>query len=213
MPAARRHWRRHQKGDRLPAVTDHDPEITIRPATAECWGDVEAVFRDCADAGRCWCAYWYLPNRDFKAGWGEGNRHVLQGRVLDGAEPGILAYVGKIPAGWAGIAPRAGFDRLRRSKPLAPVDDQPVWALNCFVVAKAFRRQGLTRPLIRGAIAHAVTKGATVIEAYPVDAEKVSSWDLFLGSMAAFREAGFIEIARRLPRRPILRWTAPGTTP
>ncbi len=65
------------------------------------------------------------------------------------------------------------------------------------------------RPLIRGAVAHAVAQGATIVEAYPVDSPKVSSWDLFLGTQAAFREAGFVEIARRLPRRPILRYTAP----
>jgi GNAT superfamily N-acetyltransferase len=183
-------------------------EVTIRPATPERWPDVETVFRDCADAGRCWCAYWYLPNRDFKAGWGEGNRQVLEDRVEAGLEPGVLAYVEGAPAGWAGIAPRTDFDRLRRSKPLAPVDDRPVWALNCFVVAKAYRRRGLMRPLIRGAVAHALAHGAEVVEAYPVDSEKVLSWDLFLGSMAALREAGFVEVARRLPRRPILRFTA-----
>ena len=190
--------------------------LTIRPATPERWADVEAVLRDCADAGRCWCAYWYLPNRDFKAGWGEGNRHVLADRVEAGLEPGVLAYAGDEPAGWAGIAPRADFDRLRRSKPLAPVGDRPddrrddrrVWALTCFVVRRAHRRQGMMRPLIRGAVAHALAHGATIVEAYPVDADKVSSWDLFLGSPAALREAGFVEVARRLPRRPILRYTA-----
>lgn len=187
-------------------------EITIRPATPDRWPDVETVFGDCADARRCWCAYWYLPNRDFRAGWGGGNRAVLRDRVLAGLEPGVLAYAGDEPAGWAGIAPRAGFDRLRRSKPLAPVDDRPAWALNCFVVRKAFRRHGLTRPLIRGAVAHAAAKGATVIEAYPADSDRPSPWDLFLGTPAAFREAGFVEVARRLPRRPILRWQAASAT-
>lgn len=185
------------------------PNVVVRPATAERWPDVETVFRDCADARRCWCAYWYLPNRDFKAGWGEGNRSVLRDRVEAGLEPGVLAYAGAAPVGWAGVAPRADFDRLRRSKPLAPVDDSPAWALNCFVVRKAWRRRGLMRPLLRGAVAHALAQGATIVEAYPVDSDKILSWDLFLGSTAAFREAGFVEVARRLPRRPILRYTAP----
>ncbi len=56
-------------------------KVTIRPATPGRWPDVEAVLRDCADAARCWCAYWYLPNRDFKAGWGEANRQLLADRV------------------------------------------------------------------------------------------------------------------------------------
>ena len=198
------------------------PDLVIRPATPERWPDVETVFRGCAgDATRCWCAYWYLPNRDFKAGKGEANRRMLQDRVEAGLEPGVLAYAGAEPVGWAGIAPRADFDRLRRSKPLAPLDDRPddrhndrpddqrVWALNCFVVARAWRRRGLMRPLIRGAVAHALAQGATVVEAYPVDSRPPSHWDLFLGTPAAFREAGFVEVARRLPRRPILRYTSP----
>jgi GNAT superfamily N-acetyltransferase len=185
------------------------PDVVIHPATPGRWRDVETVLRDCADAGRCWCAYWYLPNRDFKAGWGEGNRHVLRDRVEAGLQPGVLAYHDGGPVGWAGIAPRTDFDRLRRSKPLAPVDDRPAWALNCFVVRRAWRRRGLMRPLLRGALAHALAQGAIVVEAYPVDARPASHWDLFLGSPAAFREAGFVEVARRLPRRPILRYTAP----
>ena len=189
-----------------------DPEIVVRPATPDRWPDVETVFRDCADAGRCWCAFWYLPNRDFKAGWGEGNRHVLRDRVEAGLEPGVLAYAaaggGAEPVGWTGIAPRTDFDRLRRSRPLAPVDDRPAWALNCFVVRKAWRRRGLMRPLLQGALAHALAHGATVVEAYPVDSARVSPWDLYLGSTAAFRAAGFVEVACRLPRRPILRYTA-----
>lgn len=188
-------------------------KVTIQPATPERWPDVECVFRDCADAGRCWCAYWYLPNRDFKAGWGEGNRHALRDRIEAGLEPGVIAYDGGEPVGWAGIAPRADFDRLRRSRPLAPIDDRRAWALNCFIVRKAWRRRGLMRPLIRGAVAHARAQGATTIEAYPVDGRSPSHWDLFLGTPAAFRESGFVEVARRLPRRPILRYTAsPGGT-
>jgi GNAT superfamily N-acetyltransferase len=185
-----------------------EPEVVIRPAKPELWPDVETVFRDCGDAARCWCAYWYLPNRDFKAGWGDGNRHVLRDRVAAGLEPGVLAYLDAEPAGWAGIAPRTDFDRLRRSKPLAPVDDCPVWALNCFVVRRAFRRRGLMHHLVHGAVAHALAHGAEAVEAYPIDSTPVLSWDRFLGSVSAFREAGFVEVARRLPRRPILRLVA-----
>jgi GNAT superfamily N-acetyltransferase len=205
-----------------PMSTSGAPEIAVRPAMPADWPDVERVFRDCADAARCWCAFWYLPNRDFKAGWGDGNRHVLRDRVEAGLQPGVLAYAaaasgtmpGTEPVGWAGVAPRADYDRLRRSRPLAPVDDRPAWAITCFIVRRAWRRRGLMRPLLRGALAHALAQGATAVEAYPVESGRPSHWDLFLGSPAAFREAGFVEVARRLPRRPILRFTAtPGPPP
>ncbi len=119
------------------------------PATTDRLAEIEAVFDDCADARNCRCAYWYLPNADYKAGWGEGNRSWFRSLVAEPRPPGILAYHENEPAGWCGVAPRVVFDRLRRSKPFAPVDDTPVWSINCFIVRKPFRRQGLSRLLLK----------------------------------------------------------------
>lgn len=183
-------------------------DVDIHPATPDRWDDVERVFDGKGDPGKCWCAYWYLPNKDFRAGWGAGNRPVLEARVKDGAEPGVLAYLEGVPAGWAGIAPRAAFDRLvRNTKTLAPVDDRPVWSLNCLVVRREFRRQGLMRPLIRGAVGFALAKGAVAVESYPVDpGAKRMSYDLFLGTIDAYRDEDFVEVARRGPRQVIMRY-------
>ncbi len=178
----------------------------IKPATAERWGDVKNVFGDCSYGRKCWCAYWYLPNREFKAGWGDANRSTLENLVRDGREPGIVAYRDGVGAAWASVAPRTSFDKLNRSKPLAPVDDRPVYAINCFVVRKAYRRSGLMRQLIAGAASFARTKGAEILEAYPLDASrKLLNDELFVGTMAAFADCGFVEVARRLPTRPIMR--------
>lgn len=161
---------------------------------------------DCSYARKCWCAYWYLPNKDFKAGWGEANRTVLETRVLDGEEPGIIAFVGDAPAGWVSVAPRDRFDRLNRSKTFAALDDVPVWAINCFVVAKKFRRQGLMVRLIEAATAFAFEKGAPAVEAYPIaSGPEGYAPDLYLGTERAFLAAGFTEVARPLPRRPVMR--------
>ena len=182
--------------------------IEIHPATPDRWDDAAEVFAGRGDPAKCWCAYWYATARDYKDGWGDGNRHVLESRVRAGAEPGVLAYADGVPAGWAGVAPRAAFDRLvRNRKSLAAVDDRPVWSLNCLVVRREFRRQGLMRPLIRGAVAFALAKGAIAVEAYPVDADrKLNSYDLFLGTLAAYQDEGFVEVARHAPTRPILRY-------
>lgn len=182
----------------------------ILPATAERWRDVVAVFEDCTDGKRCWCAYWYLPNREFKAGWGEANRATLEKLVLTGVEPGILAYVDGEPAAWLLVAPRTQFDRLNRSKPLAAVDEQAVWAMACFIVRKKYCRYGLTRALILGGLDFVRDRGGAIVEAYPVDPgddpkARLASWDAFVGPIRVFRELGFVEVARRLPRRPILR--------
>lgn len=105
------------------------------------------------------------------------------------------------------MAPRVVFDRLRRSKPFAPVDDTPVWSINCFIVRKPFRRQGLSRLLLKHAVEFASANGADCLEAYPVDqvARASNGGELYPGTLAMFRDEGFVEVARRLPARPIVR--------
>ncbi len=178
----------------------------IHPATAARWTDVVAIIGNCAVANKCWCAYWYLSNADFKAGWGEPNRLPLEAKVVGGEEPGIIAYVEGEPAAWVSVAPRTDFDRLNRSRTFAPIDDVPVWAVNCFVVARRFRRQGLMPVLARAAADFALGKGAPGVEAYPIEPSETSgAGDLYLGTVKAFITAGYREVARPLPRRPIMR--------
>ena len=181
--------------------------VTIFPATPERWSDVAAVFEDGGHARKCWCAYWYRSNKDYRAGLDGPNKACFEKLVADNREPGIIAYVDGEPAGWLSVAPRTRFDRLNRSKPLAPVDGEPVWAMNCFIVRKKFRRQGLVRQLIRGGIDFVRERGGLVVEAYPVDqgGGRTNVYDAFLGTVGAFAEHGFVEVARRLQRRPILR--------
>jgi len=180
--------------------------VSFRPATVDRLPDIEAVFDDCSGGRNCRCAYWYLPNADYKAGWGEGNRHWFRNLVRQPRPPGVIAYQESEPAGWCGVAPRAVFDRLRRSKPFAPIDDRVVWSINCFIVRKSFRRQGLSRQLLKHAVEFATTHGAECLEAYPVDPSVASkASELYPGTLSMFLDAGFVEVARRLPSRPVVR--------
>ena len=183
------------------------PGIEFHPARPERLDDVMAVFGDCSYGRKCWCAYWYLPNREFKANWGEGNRHVIEDRIKSGAEPGIVGLVDGVPAIWLSIAPRTRFDRLNRSRPFAPAtadDPRGIWAMNCFITVKRFRRRGLMRQAIAAGVDFVRERGGSIIEAYPFEANRKPLVDeLFVGTAAAFRDLGFTEVARRLPQRPM----------
>ncbi len=64
------------------------------------------------------------------------------------------------------------------------------------------------RRLIGAAIDHARERGATVLEAYPVEVcGKSSRSELYFGSLGAFLDNGFSEVARPLPGRPMVRLT------
>jgi GNAT superfamily N-acetyltransferase len=191
-----------------PAARVSEPaEFSWASATPDRWRDVEDVFMDCGDGRKCWCAYWYLPNKAFKDGWGTTNRDYLHDLVISGAVPGVLGYVGGDVAAWVSVAPRGQFDRLNRSRSFAPVDEVPVWAVNCFIVKKKFRRKGMMRHMVGAAIEFVRARGGNVLEAYPFESNRkaIPDYDLFAGSGAAFRENGFTEVARRLPSRPIMR--------
>ncbi|MBM4118249.1 GNAT family N-acetyltransferase, partial [bacterium] len=94
-----------------------------------------------------------------------------------------------------------------RSPVLKPVDETPVWSLVCFFIRREHRRQGLSRALIAAAKRHAKAGGARWLEAYPTEPRKAEVPDIyaFTGVPAMFLAAGFEEIARRSPTRPILR--------
>ncbi|HEU4464526.1 MAG TPA: GNAT family N-acetyltransferase, partial [Gemmatimonadota bacterium] len=99
--------------------------------------------------------YWRLDAKAYTAGKGSGNRAALRRIVRRGVEPGILAYAVDEPIGWCAIAPREEYPRLDRSRVLARPDDEPVWSISCLVVARPWRKRGVSRALIEAAVAHA----------------------------------------------------------
>jgi GNAT superfamily N-acetyltransferase len=151
--------------------------------------------------------WWRRPRPAFDAGRGDGNRRAFRALVQRGAPLGLLAYAGEEPVGWCAIAPRADYPRLARSRVLAPVDDRPVWAVTCFFVSRPWRRRGLTRRLLEAAVRFARTRGARLVEGYPLDTASAAYPDTYAytGFASTFRAAGFAEVARRSPTRPIVR--------
>lgn len=148
-----------------------------------------------------------LPRAQYERQKGAGNRRALKRLVDSGRAPGVLACVGKRPVGWCSVEPREAFGMLARSRVLKPVDDRPVWSIVCLFVDRAARGHGVSTALIEGAVAHARTCGARIVEAYPVDPKKTPMPAVFAwpGLVSAYRAAGFIEVARRSPTRPIVR--------
>lgn len=183
----------------------------IEPVTPERWPDVERLFGARGACGGCWCMAWRLSSKEFDAGKGPKHKASLKKLVTKGHEPGVLAYVGDEPAGWCSIAPREVFVKLASSRVLKPIDEQPVWSVSCFFVARPFRRRGIAVKLLEGACEFAASKGASIVEGYPVIPRSDALPDVFAwtGVPKLFERAGFKEAHRWSAARPIMRWTAP----
>jgi len=187
-------------------------KLTVLPLTPDRWPDLEAVFgaRGCSVARGCWCmAYRRSGSQDAPPPAmtrSQANRAALRALVAAGDPPGLIGYRGAVPVGWVAVGPREKFARLARSPVLKAVDDQPVWSIVCFVVPAAYRGQGVARSLLQGAVAYARQQGARLVEAYPVDRPARSKdQDLWFGAKSMYDRAGFREVARRKPERPIVR--------
>lgn len=86
------------------------------------------------------------------------------------------------------------------------VDEQPVWSIVCFVVPAEFRGRGVARALLKEAVAYAKKQGAMLVEAYPVvKPARTKDEYMWFGAKSMYDEAGFKEVARRKPQRPIVR--------
>jgi GNAT superfamily N-acetyltransferase len=185
-----------------------DLDLTISPLTAERWDDLCGLFGARGASGGCWCMWWRLTSAEFEKQKGEGNRQAFKQIIDKGEIPGILAYDDNQAVGWCSLAPRESFPRLARSRILKPIDEQPVWSIVCFFVAKAYRRRGLTVQLLQAAIQFARDRGARIVEGYPVEPRQGCTPDAFAytGLVSAFLEAGFKEVLRRSDTRPIMRY-------
>jgi ribosomal protein S18 acetylase RimI-like enzyme len=190
----------------------HLVKLTVLPLTPERWPDIEVLFKakGCSVARGCWCMYYRrsgsrgaLPPGTTHA---QANRTELKALVDAGNPPGLIGYRGNVPVGWVSLGPREEYAKLQRSPVMKAVDHQPVWSIICFVVPSEHRGQGVARALLNGAVAYARKQGATVLEAYPVDKPGRSDDDsMWFGAKSMYDGAGFGEVARRKPRRPIVR--------
>jgi GNAT superfamily N-acetyltransferase len=151
--------------------------------------------------------WWRIRRSEFERSKGAVNRRRLAKLVEKGTIPGILAYRQRRPVAWCAVEPREAYPVLGRSRVLRPVDDRPVWSVPCLFVVREQRRSGLSVELLAAAAEHARRGGASVLEGYPVEprAGKMPDAFAFTGLVAAFRAAGFVEVARRSPTRPVMR--------
>ena len=173
------------------------------PVTAERWPDLVELF-DRPVARTCFCMYYRKTGE--ATGVGAVNRRAMQAIVEEGTVPGLIGYDDGVPVAWVSLGPRDAYPKLRRSPVMKPVDERPVWSIVCFFVDRKARGRGLSERLLRAAVDYARSRGARLLEAYPVDALEPRDPDsMFFGAKSMYDRAGFREVARRRPTRPVVR--------
>lgn len=173
------------------------------PVTAERWPDLVELF-DRPVARTCFCMYYRKTGE--ATGVGAVNRRAMQALVDQGTVPGLIGYEDGVPVAWVSLGPREEYPKLRRSPVMKPVDERRVWSIVCFFVDREARGRGISERMLRAAVDYARSRGVRLLEAYPVDAVEPRDPDsMFFGAASMYDRAGFREVARRRPTRPVVR--------
>jgi GNAT superfamily N-acetyltransferase len=168
----------------------------VRPA--DVFDDVRQVLGPKRpDANVCWCLTYRIPSRMNRELRGPARGELVAELCRRDPPPGVLAYEGDVPVGWAGVAPRADLNNFARAGGRIHVDDQPVWSVWCFRVRAGNRGRGIARALLEGAVGFARSYGAPAIEGYPVDnrGARVDLTMAYVGTRALFEGCGFTKAA------------------
>jgi GNAT superfamily N-acetyltransferase len=199
----------NRRTDPIELVSAPAAGIEVFPASNDRFEDMSTMLAPKrSDAFACWClSYRIDPKVNQRLGPNE-RREYARGLTAEPTPPGVLAYRQGVVIGWAAIAPRTRAHALMHNSRLPVIDEIPVWSIWCVKTRPGYRRQGITKALISGAVDFAQSQGAPAVEAYPVEnaGQKVDTTLAFVGTRSMFESAGFIKIAdsratsARLPR-------------
>jgi GNAT superfamily N-acetyltransferase len=183
-------------------------KLNFYPLTLNRWKDLEKLFGERGACGGCWCMWWRLSRSEFEQGKGKKNKVALKRIVKSGEVPGILAYAEGKPIAWCSIGPREAFPRLEKARALKRIDDKPIWSVVCLFIDKGSRKKGVSGGILKAAVEYAKKKGAKIVEGYPIEPKKGRWPDAFVwtGVPSAYLKAGFKEVHRSSPSRPIMRY-------
>jgi len=186
--------------------SDQMTGFEFHPLTADHWEELVKLFEHHGNPGYCWCMLWRLRSSAYHPLRPEERKGALHALVERDTPTGVLGYIDGQPVGWCSVAPRESYDRLENSKALARLDDAPVWSVVCFFIARRMRHQGFSLQLLQAAVGYATSRGARIIEGYPVEAGQSYQ---FMGAPAIFRKAGFSEAGRAPNGRSVVRYIVP----
>jgi GNAT superfamily N-acetyltransferase len=182
------------------------PRWEFHPVTTERLCDLATFSESHGKFRYCSCMRWRMRSTDFQRSTKEERVAALEGIVRDGMSIGVLAYEGGEAVGWCSVAPRETYEALQRYRGLPRLDDSAVWSVVCFFVDRKARRQGMTLGLLKAAVAYAVSRGARIVEGYPV--EPSARLYTYMGSPETFRAAGFRDVTPKGQGRRVMRFMA-----
>jgi len=156
------------------------------------------AFADNPEWAKCYCHYYQVPKAiDWSSFAGPDNRVAMRSRIEVGEMEGFLAYEGERVVGWVNAQPRNKlphcFGRLGVEAPAIACTPHEAAVVVCFVDAPDYRRRGVARSLLAGALASLQSRGLVLVDAFPfrTGAEDCDATDHYHGPLSLYLDQGF----------------------
>jgi ribosomal protein S18 acetylase RimI-like enzyme len=156
-----------------------------------------AAFADHAEWAKCHCHFYEVaPAIAWDTLDAAANRMAMAARIDVGEMEGFLAYAEGRVVGWVNAQPYHKLPhacaRLAIVPPRLDVPPHEAAAIVCFVTDPAWRRRGVARALLDGALASFTSRGLRLVDAFPWKAgDSTAPADHYHGPLALFLAAGF----------------------
>ena len=163
--------------------------------------------------GGCWCIYFH-PDCAERGQGPEVNRVLKQRLVNQGRAHAALVFDGDRAVAWCEYGTPEELPNVQHNKQyLAELDILPGYRLTCFFVDRDYRRQGMARVALDGALHLIAQAGGGVVESYPqdTDGKKTSASFLYNATRSLFEQAGFTYIRPKGKHHSVMRKTVPAT--
>jgi ribosomal protein S18 acetylase RimI-like enzyme len=155
------------------------------------------AFSDNPSWAKCYCHFYHVSKAiAWKRLDGNANRTAMAARIEAAEMDGFLAYAAGEVVGWLNAQPLSKLPhcmaRIGISAPRLDVPPQSAAAIVCFVIAPAWRRRGVARALLAGALGSFEARGIRVVDAFPFKAGRsTAAADHYHGPLSLFRASGF----------------------
>ncbi len=144
------------------------------------------AFADFPGWAACYCMAHHVEDEaEFQVRSWQRNREDLVARINAGKTTGTLAYVDGKLAGWCNASARAEYPHYARG-----TDDDTTGVVTCFVIAAPYRRHGLAKSLLDGAIDQFQRRGMSAVEAHCATVADNAA-KAYRGTIPLYEAAGF----------------------
>ena len=185
-------------------------DYSIAPLSADTWDAFAGlVERHNGIFGGCWCI-WFHPDCAERGQGYDGNRALKRRLVEDGQAHAALVMVGDEAVAWAEFGTPDELPNIHHRKQyLDEADLMPDYRVTCIFVDKRYRRQGLAKVALAGALDLIAASGGGVVEGYPheVGEKRMNNSFVYNGTRAMYEEAGFEFVRPKGMKNTVMRRT------